>query len=245
MDGPETLESLQQGPHRFLFDPACFNHFSPDCFDPDWWQARNAVTGTATGRGTTWFLQDGANALVLRRYRRGGVLAALTGDRYLIQPTACTRAMREFRLLAHMRTRGLPVPRPCAAALFRDHALFYRAALIIERIPGARDLVALLQEAPLPTATWEAIGSVIARMHAAGVWHSDLNAHNLLLDEAGQVWIIDFDKCRLRTPGRWRQANLARLQRSLRKEAGLHAQWHATDEDFEVLRRGYERGASA
>src|SRR5690606_27773464 len=39
---------------------------SSDLFEPSFWQARNAVTGTATGRGTTWFVRDGERHLVLR-----------------------------------------------------------------------------------------------------------------------------------------------------------------------------------
>lgn len=230
---------LADGPNRFLYDPACFSTFSPACFDPDHWYARNAVTGTATGRGTTWFVQDGDQHMVLRHYRRGGLLAPLLGDRYLRQPEASTRAMREFRLLAMMRDAGLPVPRPCAAALLPDTLLTYRAALMIERIPDARDLVALLQEGPLPAAIWTETGRVIARLHRAGIWHADLNAHNILLDAREQVWLIDFDKCRERAPGRWQQANLARLQRSLRKEAGLHAHWHMQDKDIAHLLDGY------
>ena len=118
------------------------------------------------------------------------------------------------------------------------------AALMIERIPDARDLVALLQESPLPAAIWTEIGRVIARLHRAGIWHADLNAHNILLDVREQVWLIDFDKCRERSPGRWQQANLARLQRSLHKEAGLHAQWHLQDTDIAHLLDGYRRASS-
>jgi len=64
-----------------------------------------------------------------------------------------------------------------------------------------------------------------------------------LLD-ADTVWLIDFDRGELRTPARdWQQANLARLQRSLRKlgaardgEAAFeHALWNP-------LMAAYERG---
>ena len=34
-----------------------------------------------------------------------------------------------------------------------------------------------------------------AELHDAQIYHSDLNAHNILLDEAGKAWIVDFDKC--------------------------------------------------
>ncbi|MCH8544062.1 MAG: 3-deoxy-D-manno-octulosonic acid kinase [Alcanivorax sp.] len=234
----DTRTLSRDGDH-FRFDPACFSDFSPDCFDAAYWEARQAVTGTSVGRGTTWFIRDGERHMVLRRYWRGGLFHRLLTDRYLIQPVARSRAMREFALLAHMRQLGLSVPRPCAAAMFRDSLLFYRAALIIERIPGARDLVALLQESPLAQDHWRDIGRAIGRMHQAGVYHADLNSHNILLDAQHRPWLIDFDKCRLRKPGRWQQANLARLLRSLRKEAGKQAQWHWQESDFSALMAGY------
>jgi 3-deoxy-D-manno-octulosonic acid kinase len=61
------------------------------------------------------------------------------------------------------------------------------------------------------------VGAEIARFHAHGVYHADLNAHNILLTDAS-VWLIDFDRGELRHPARaWQQANLARLKRSLLK----------------------------
>jgi 3-deoxy-D-manno-octulosonic acid kinase len=58
---------------------------------------------------------------------------------------------------------------------------------------------------------------VIARFHGAGVWHADLNAHNVLVSPAG-IYLIDFDRGRLRAPADdWQQANLQRLRRSLVK----------------------------
>ena len=239
-----TTLALTRGKDHFRYDPVCFSDFSPDCFDAGYWEARHAVTGTSVGRGTTWFIRDGGRDMVLRRYWRGGLFHRLLTDRYLIQPVAKSRAMREFALLTHMHQLGLPVPRPCAAAMFRDSLLFYRAALIIERIPDARDLVALLQEAPLREKHWREIGHVIGRMHRAGVYHADLNSHNILLDTQRRPWLIDFDKCRLRKPGRWQQANLDRLLRSLRKEAGKHAQWHWQESDFTALLAGYNAAST-
>jgi len=49
------------------------------------------------------------------------------------------------------------------------------------------------------------------------VHHADLNAHNLLLGPDGTVYVLDFDRGRIRPRGAWEQAVLERLQRSLRK----------------------------
>lgn len=47
----------------------------------------------------------------------------------------------------------------------------------------------------------------------------DLNARNILVDEAGKPWLIDLDRCRLRPPGKWQASNLQRLERSVVKFA--------------------------
>ena len=61
------------------------------------------------------------------------------------------------------------------------------------------------------------VGALVARFHRAGVWHADLNAHNVLVT-SGALYLIDFDRGRLRKPApRWCRANLRRLRRSLLK----------------------------
>lgn len=211
---------------------------SSNLFEPSFWQARNAVTGTATGRGTTWFVRDGERHLVLRHYRRGGLFGRLVKDRYAGIKPADSRAMRELNLLDSMQRAGLPVPAPVGARMTR-HGIFYRADLLIGRIADARDLLAVLQHHPLNEAQWQQIGAMIRRFHRAGIDHTDLNIHNILLDDHGNSWLIDFDKCRQRPAGAWQQANLARLLRSLHKEKGLYPALHWNEQQWPALLDGY------
>ena len=89
-------------------------------------------------------------------------------------------------------------------------------------------------------APWEAVGQLVARFHRAGLEHADLNAHNLLFDGQGRGWMIDFDRSRLRIPASgWREANLLRLQRSLRKQRGGRALGEV-DAAFAQLRAAYD-----
>lgn len=71
-------------------------------------------------------------------------------------------------------------------------------------------------------------------MHNAGVNHTDLNIHNILIDDKDKVWIIDFDKCRKQEHGDWKKQNLERLLRSFKKEL-LKRQIHWKERDFAVL----------
>ncbi|CAO3902379.1 3-deoxy-D-manno-octulosonic acid kinase [Achromobacter mucicolens] len=186
----------------------------PEVFNPAHYGER-ARPVDAGGRQAAWFVEGQGWQGVLRRYRRGGMIARISRDAYLWNGESRTRSFREYRLLAALRAQGLPVPAPLAAAYWRQGPI-YRAAIVVERIPGVRPLAQALTE-PL----WQPVADAIVRMHRAGVWHADLNAFNILIGNDGRVWLIDFDRG---TQGalseRQRQANLDRLRRSLRKVAG-------------------------
>ena len=220
----------------------CFERVHPQHFDPAYWQAEQAVIGASTGRNTAWFIRCNGRNMVLRHYYRGGLIAKLSRDRFLRVPVLHSRAMQEFSLLQRMSARGLPVPRPCAARMVRD-GLTYRADLLIELIPDAHDLATILSKQHALTAQqWQRVGQAIARLHGENIYHSDLNCHNILLDAAGKIWLIDFDKCAPRAPGKWKRQNLERLLRSLRKEKGKLDTFHWTDDDWQSLLLGYAPG---
>jgi 3-deoxy-D-manno-octulosonic-acid transferase len=219
-------------------DPALLPQPAPGLFDP----ATGTARAAGSGRGTVWFKAVGEQSLLLRHYRRGGLVGRLVKDRYAPAPLVHTRAMAEFALLQRLRAWGLAVPRVAGARRQRA-GLFCRADILLQRIPGAEDLSEQLQRQPLSAPEWQAVGAAIARLHAHGVFHADLNCHNLMRDAEGRVWTIDFDRCELRAPGPWQQANLERLRRSLRKERGRLATWHWREDDWVPLLAGYA-GAS-
>ena len=90
----------------------------------------------------------------------------------------------------------------------------------MRRIPGA---IALMNHDEIADPQlWEKVGATIARFHAAGLNHVDLNCDNILI-AGSDVYLIDFDRCTLKeavsgseTPG-WQTRNLDRLKRSLDK----------------------------
>ena len=220
-----------------------FHNPSPRLFDPGWWQDQGKVVGSAIGRGVTWFVKGESCHLVLRHYYRGGMVGKVVRDRFWFEGVESSRAMAEYSLLARLSEQGLPVPRPFAARMAKQGP-FYRADILIERIRGAKDLVALLKRGPIAADIWLRVGQAIRQLHDAGVYHADLNSHNLLLDKDQKVWVIDFDKGEIRVPGSWQQANLERLLRSFNKEAQLHTSFHFVPGNWQTLMEGYHGARS-
>ncbi len=217
-------------------------------FDPAFWASRGKLAEVTGGRGAAWFIAAQPHPWALRHYRRGGFIARLSKDRYVWAGESRVRAFAEWRLLAELNRRGLPVPTPIAAR-YRRKGLLYRCDLITRRIADARPLSAVLSAAPLPESTWRAVGAVVGRLHAAGADHADLNAHNILLDGTGGVSVIDFDRGKLRVPGErgsrgwgnsgWRSRNLSRLRRSLLKISRNWPQDRFSPAAWEWLLEGY------
>ncbi len=198
---------------------------------------------TGSGRGQAHLVSAAAGGMplqfVLRHYRRGGLMAKISHDRFWQTAPHQSRAMQEFSLLRLMRSWGLPVPRPIAAR-HQPQGLFYRADIVVEMIPGSRNLAQLLSERRLSEAEWRAVGQAIRQLHDRQVFHSDLNCHNLLLDQAGRAWVVDFDKCGVRGGEAWKKQNLERLLRSLRKESKRSKRSEWSEKTWEYLIHGYK-----
>ena len=213
-------------------------------FSPDFWQAQHRILGSAKGRGTTWFIQSqdlfGVNT-ALRHYYRGGLFGKFNRDTYYFSTLEQTRSFAEFRLLERLYQAGLNVPKPIAAKVEKTGFCGYRADILTEKVENARDLTALLQQETLPKASWQAIGNMIRKMHDLGICHTDLNAHNILVQQQNneqKVWLLDFDKCGEKSGNSWKQGNLERLKRSFLKEVermGISF----TDENWDWLMAGY------
>lgn len=211
-------------------------------FEEDYWYTQNSVTGTAKGRGNSWFIDAPFGQVALRKYLRGGWAARISRDRYFYTGVDRSRPFQEFSVLVALQNLGLPVPKP-VAALCEHQAFLSRGALITGAIadvqtladylpptPGAEEAAGHMPPAPeaegqreiqsigADSSVWQSTGQCIRRFHTAGLWHADLNARNILVDKNQQVYLIDFDRARY-TPGTSidGHSNLARLKRSLNK----------------------------
>jgi 3-deoxy-D-manno-octulosonic acid kinase len=240
------LQRLPAG--SILYDAARIRKPAAELFAPAHWRALGAVREVTGGRGAVSFIRPGSQSLqaddawVLRHYRRGGLIAALSRDRYVWTGAERTRCFREWRLLAWLCEQGLPVPEPVAARYVRT-GWSYRADLITVQLPASQTLAESIRRNPLSAQQWQRIGATIAAFHARGVHHADLNAHNILLG-AEAVYVLDFDRGRIRQRGVWEGQVLARLQRSLEKVRAANAGVQFNDSAWQELLTGYADAVS-
>ena len=240
------MASIQQKTihsHVMLFDTKYFSAPIPDMFSGKYWQAQNAIIGQAIGRGITYFFQYNKNQYVLRHYRRGGLIGKVLTDQYMYMGIEQSRAWQEFKLLQQMQTLGLACPTPIAAMLSKN-SFYYQANIISTKIPNAQDLHHILLEKNLEHNVWLKTGQTIAKFHNHQVYHHDLNIHNIMLDDKYGVWLIDFDKCRIRQGNNWKKSNMARLKRSFEKEKNLR-NIHWQPADWQVLISAYNKAVKA
>lgn len=221
-----------------VYDDALISQIDASLFDSEHWSVASFADGLGGGRGRVLFVEYGGQEWALRHYCRGGFVRRLSTDKYFWAGLERTRSFSEWSLLADMYRSALPVPRPVAARVERRGA-FYTADLITVRIPDVTPLSERLSGAPVGPEVWQSVGKLIARFHAAGICHADLNAHNIQIDSENRLYLLDFDRGRVETTfGVWMQRNLDRLHRSLTR---LFAQGviQFSDDDWADLLEGY------
>ncbi len=239
--GLVARQTTECGQSVIVYDDALISHIDASLFDSARWSGAVSPDGLGAGRGKVLFIEVDDQHWVLRHYCRGGLARRLSNDEFLWAGLRRTRAWREWSLLDQLYRLALPVPRPVAARVERRGAV-YKADLITVRIPDVMTLSQRLSGAAESAATWVSIGQLIARFHAAGICHADLNAHNIQIDSNNRLYLLDFDRGRvMESPGGWMQRNLDRLHRSLMKLLDQGA-IRFSEDDWASLLEGY-RGA--
>lgn len=239
------FKTLTQGKHTILSHPDYFNLVDISWFDATYWQKQNKIVGAKKGRATAWFFKHDDLTAVLRHYWRGGLVGKVLSDQYLYLGLESTRVYKEFSLMIKLIELGLNVPKPIAARVSTS-GLIYRGDIITEAIKGAKSLLDILIERPLTEGELKRIANTIALFHNKGVYHADLNINNILFNEEGDVYIIDFDRGELKVPNpQWQQSNMARLKRSFLKEQGRNSVFNWQSNDWKTLNALYSQKLSA
>ena len=228
------------GRYHVLSDAEVAADLTEELFQPGKLEEMGLISAQAQGRGEAWFISYRGRDWVLRHFRRGGLIGRFINDHYLGWNLERTRAWAEWRLLAELCSRGLPVPRPVAAAVTRGLGL-YRADLLTELIPDSQSLADLLTKDLQDENFWREVGACLRRFHDQGVYHADLNARNILINGNLKIFLIDFDRGSLRISGVWTQNNLQRLKRSLFKIKGASDNFHFDETEWKLLLDGYNQ----
>ena len=138
--------------------------------------------------------QEGERA-VIRHCRRAGPFGKLLGDRYF----SGARPMEELAVSETARSAGVPVPEYLAAVVRRS-GIFCRCDFILREVPETVTLERWLQgnvDADAVRTVTELLADAFARLVAAGIYHPDFHAGNVLVqqdDRGFRITLIDFDK---------------------------------------------------
>jgi hypothetical protein len=179
------------------------------------------------GRATAWGARLPRTSLdvVVRHAHHGGLLAALTGDRF-VWPG---RAPWELEVSERLREAGVPTPALIAYALYPAGPLFCRCDVATKRLPDGADFPEMWTEADASerAALLEATASLLRAMSAVRAHHPDLNAKNIYLARDGntfRAFVLDVDRIAFLRAGDTNAGprNIARLTRSLRKFRTKH-----------------------
>jgi len=166
-------------------------------------------------------LGTGCGNVVVRHAMRGGLLGR-TGSDLFFPPT---RGLRELVNSLRLRLSGVPTPEVLAFVSYPAGQIFRRSDVVTREIPDSHDLSVVLremQDSEHRESCLKASGKLLAQLARAGAHHPDLNARNVLVtweSEGARAHILDVDRIRFHTPSdpMVANANLARLERSLRK----------------------------
>jgi len=188
-------------------------------------------SGSLHGRGklTSLPMADGSDEqLLIRRYIRGGILGRFVKGIYV--NVGVPRPLRELQVSDHARACGIPTPEILAAAFERIPPFFYKGAVAMREIcPGAdleTELLAVhssgVESRKRKRDIVSSLGQLIAKMHAAGIYHADLHLKNTMLserDEGMRLYVLDLDNARTCEPlSDFKKCmNLLRLYRSAEK----------------------------
>ncbi|MBW2195110.1 MAG: phosphotransferase [Deltaproteobacteria bacterium] len=136
---------------------------------------------------------EGIGPIVIKHYVRGGFLRHVVKRTYL--GLGKTRGQVEYEMLNKVRQIGVYAPEPIAYA--SKGRLFYKAWLITRQIGQHTSLATLsLTDEKCSQSKMSCIIDEVSVLIRNTILHVDLHPGNTLVDKAGRVYLVDFDKAR-------------------------------------------------
>ena len=188
-------------------------------------------------------LPDGETRVVVRHSRHGGLLAPVTGDRFLPP----TRAPHELRTALRLAEAHVPTPEVIAYATYPAGVVFQRSDVATREVVGGKDLADVLARDDIEArfAALDATADLLHALERAGARHPDLNVTNVLIVAAeglpARALVLDVDRVVFgeRGDAGIGAANVRRLLRSARK---LRSNGRITVTDDELSRLATSAG---
>lgn len=153
----------------------------------------DARRGRCFGQRRSVFIDrlPGIGRIAVKEYRRGGQVRRFV-DRHHVRGGP-TRGECELRELRFVRSLGIRAPEPVACA--SRGLLFYRGWLITRYVPNQGTLASIGRRSTRRLSDFAAAtAEQVALLMAHRVLHVDLHPGNVILDEHGSPWLLDFDR---------------------------------------------------
>ena len=153
---------------------------------------KDSVNSALGGRTSITVTQlQGIGSVVIKYYRRGGVIRYLIKKRYL--KCGKTRCQVEYELLQKVRSLGINAPEPVAFA-YRGR-LFYQCWLVTREIQDHQTLVQIsLSNEEQTRMAMKAVVKQVSMLIKNKILHVDLHPGNVIVDNQNQIYLLDFDK---------------------------------------------------
>ena len=193
-----------------------FSNFSNKLFNIDYISKEGLIKSVMDGRGKALELEYGGKSYFLKHYIRGGFVAKISYDRYIFNSLASTRAVKEYNFLNTMNDKGLPVPKAAALQVITNR-FTYKADLITCKIENEGTLYEFIKNNKMTKALWNALSTTIEKFYQENVYHSDLNAKNIIIDKDNNFFLLDFDNSYFFYDKKLFTKSMFRLERSLKK----------------------------
>jgi 3-deoxy-D-manno-octulosonic acid kinase len=157
-------------------------------------KAENVDSNNAKLKGRTPLIEsniDPIGEIILKRYRRGGLLSWLLSNTH--SRITETRSRLEFNLLNKVRNLGVKAPEPMV--YIEKGEFFYNGWLVTKKIPGAVNLIDFIKSNPDKSIIiLNNLAIQIKLLIKNGIHHIDLHPGNVVVDDKFECWIVDFDK---------------------------------------------------
>ena len=215
------------------YDPNVFNNFSDKLFNIDYITKKGLIKSTMDGRGKALEIKYKDKVYILKHYIRGGMVAKITYDKYILNSLASTRSLKEYNFLNNMHKKSLPVPKPAAFRVIKNQ-FTYQADLITCKIDNQGTLHDFIKEKKMNKELWKSLNLTLEKFFEEDVYHSDLNSKNIIINN-NNFYLLDFDNSYFFYDKKIFLKSINRLERSLKKIENYNNEFSETVKKFTNL----------